>query len=1845
MLPASFRYFCYTILLTGLILLNSCADKTATKITVPSEFLEYVTGYTSGKISSGGEIAVSFAKPVPQSNQLTSGLFAFSPNIAGETKWVSEQTAVFVPSRKLENDRSYMATVQLGKLFEIKEDQKVFSFEVSTIRQDIEVEVGALETAPGSSGMQLKGTVYTADAADLSALKKAVKAEHNGKQKEIEWKSGSSKQTHFFQINEIERGEGDSELTVQWNGKPIGAKAEGRKVIPVAAKGTFELMDLTVFRDENPRVELSFSDPISARQNLTGLITIDNSDDVNTIIHQNKITVTPRRHINEPQKLRIEPSIVNTDGKKLGVHIEREIQFFQPKPEVVLLGKGTIIPQSKELLFPFKAVSLGAVDVQVTRIFESNIGQFLQDFDLGDADSWNIRQVGRPVFGAAVPLSDLGRVDAGKWNNYALDLSEIISPEPGALYQVEIGFRKIHSLYPCSENDMAAINEVQNWEYEPEEEEQYWQRYDNQRYPPNYNWRERDNACDVSYYYSGRDVSRNVMASDLGMVAKRADEKAITVFITDLLTAQPKSGVKVTAYDYQQQIISEGISDAQGKTDISTEREPFYVIATSGKQKGYLKVNDGNALSVSDFDVSGARIQQGIKGFLYGERGVWRPGDSLFVTLMLEDENNNIPENHPVTFELRNPSGQVVERKTQHGGLNNMYVFKTKTEKQARTGNWRVHAKVGGLEFTKSLKIETVKPNRLKVEVDYKKEQITAATRQLEATISSRWLHGATAAGLKADVEMALRAVPIYFSDYSGFSFNDATVSFSSTPSFIFDGKLNAQGEADFSHRFNRMSEGPGKIRVNLKTRVFEPSGSFSVGSSSTNYFPFRTLVGIKAPDFDSKSYEEWLDPEKSHRFELVSVDANGAPVSGKKLNVEVYNIRWRWWWERGTEDLSNYFERRNVEKVLSGEVVTNADGKAKMDITLPDEQRGGRYLVRVKDEQGGHSASRIVYYSWYGGREESTSPARLAITTNKDEYEVGENIELNIPSAEGSRILVSLETGSRVLSTFWVDGEKKETKVNIPAGKTMSPNVYAHVMHLQPHGQQKNDLPLRMYGIIPITVKDPTTKLAPAVDLPQELRPESTAKIRVSEENGKAMTYTLAMVDEGLLDLTNFRTPEPHTHFYAREALGVKTWDMFQYVSDAFAGNLSRIMAIGGDGEAEGVDPLEEVNRFEPMVRFEGPFELKTGAVNEHSISMPNYVGSVRTMVIASNDDAYGQAQKTTPVRKPVMVLATLPRVLGPGEKVNLPVSVFAMREDIKQVAVRVETGDLLEVNGDQSATLHFDEAGDEIITFELKTKSKIGIAKVRVEASGGGEKAYHEIEIAVRNPNTPFVDVRSEVITEGESWKETFEPQGMPGTNTATLEISRIPPIDFGKRLRFLTRFPHGGVEQVTSSVFPQLYAPQVMELPDAKKAKMQKKVDDGIQKMQKYLTYTGGLSYWPGEEDPNSWGTNYGYHFLLEAEDKGYYVPSNLLQKINAFQKQRARNWSSNQDYRYSDLIQAYRLYTLARAQTPELGAMNRLRNQEKLSVQASWRLAAAYALAGQQEAAEELVQNISAEVKSYQELAYSYGSALRDRAMILETLVLLDQEKDAAVLMRDISEELSSRQWYSTQTTAYSLVAVSKFLVKFSSSEDIQAGILLNKKQIGKIDSRALIVEIPIQPHEFEANKFEVNNNSSGTLFARLTLEGKPLLGDSISTSNGLKQQVRFTNLDGKTISPNKLEQGTDFIAEVTVTNPGLRGDYNELALTQIFPSGWEIRNTRMDDVSFSKPTSSFSYQDIRDDRVYTYFDLAPNQTKRFRIQLNAGYAGKFYYPAVTTQAMYDKSISARTTGKWIEVKAR
>ena len=1256
---------------------------------------------------------------------------------------------------------------------------------------------------------------------------------------------------------------------------------------------------------------------------------------------------------------------------------------------------------------------------------------------------------------------------------------------------------------------------------------------------------------------------------------------------------------------------------------------------------------DGEEQSVSRFDVGGKDIQKGLKGFIYGERGVWRPGDTLHISFMLEDREKRIPDKHPVALEIYNPRGQFYTKMISTQGTNGFYTFAVPTQADDPTGLWNAYVKVGGTAFHKSLRIETIKPNRLKITLALP-TILQASSKDVYAPLTSSWLTGATASRLKAKVEMSLSKVNTQFKNYGQYLFNNPATDFTTVRADVFNGVLDAEGRAGVNIQLPVATGAPGMLNATLTTRVFEPGGDASIYSQTVPFSPFTSYVGINLNQPKGK----YIETDKDHVFDIVTVNDQGQPVNRSNLEYKIYRISWSWWWENGEESFGTYINNSSITPVASGNLQTTG-GKAsfKFRINYPD---WGRYLVYVKDRESGHATGGTVYIDWpdWRGRSNKTDPSgikMLAFSLDKDSYEIGETATAIIPAAAGGRALVSLENGSTVLQQQWLEvSDQGDTKLTFKITPEMAPNVYLHISLLQPHAQTVNDLPIRMYGIAPVFVTNRQTILQPQIKMPEVLRPETDFNVTVSEKSGKPMTYTLAIVDDGLLDLTNFKTPDPWNEFYAREALGIRTWDMYDDVLGASGGRYSSLFSTGGDASLKPADA--KANRFKPVVKFIGPFYLAKGKQQTHTLKLPMYVGSVRAMVVAGQDGAYGNAEKTAFVRTPLMLLSTLPRVLSTQEEITVPVNVFAMENQVKNVTVSLEaSGAGVQITGNRQQSLTFDQPGDQLAYFTLKTGSKTGKATIHLTASGNGQQTKETIEIEVRNPN-PVVTLRnSQWIEAGQEAELSYTLAGSSSANNQVqLEVSRIPSVDISRRFDFLYNYQHHCTEQLTSKALPLLFVSQFKAVDEQEAEKIKTNVQEAIRQIYARQLPNGGFVYWPGNAVADEWITSYTGMFLTLAQEKGYAVHPNVLNKWKRFQRAAAQNWrmpqeASNWQIWQSELQQAFRLYTLALAGAPEYGAMNRMKEQPGLSIQAKWRLAAAYALTGKMKPAEELVYNAETTVIPYSSMNLIYGSSDRDEAMILETLILMKRDRDALQQAKKVSQNLAQENWFSTQSTAFALMAMGRLAEQLSGTLDFTWN--WNGKQQPAVKSAKAVFEKEIATSP-KSGTVSVKNKGKGALSVDLITRTQ-LLNDTLpAIADNIRLDVKYTDMAGSPISVEDIRQGTDFMSAVTLSNISGTSDYSNLALTHIIPSGWEIYNERMivPEVSSSStneanvPESSagkYTYKDIRDDRVLTYFDLRRGESKTFTVRLQATYAGNFILPAIQCEAMYDAAVQART----------
>jgi uncharacterized protein YfaS (alpha-2-macroglobulin family) len=1806
-------------------------------------FSEYIAGYTSGVVPANSAIEIRFTPEFAAmaKKETPSGLFTFEPSIKGKAEWKDETTLVFTPSRLLDAGKSYTGELNLSKLGEVKERLSAFPIRIQTLKKDFSITTGTIECPPSEANAYiLNGDITASDVISNDEVESYLEARLGKKKLDIKW-DHSGNLIHKFIVPGITRSDKPQDLTLSWDGSSSGVKQKGSTVISIPKAGEFSVLGVKIEPSEGQRMNIVFSDPVDASKNLDGLIYLSNALPTSSSVNSNIVTLVPVNPLNGIVTLNVESSVMSTGGLALKSEFTESIDFTGVKPGIMLVGKGEILPSSKNLIFPFMAANLRAVDLKIIKVYENNLPYFLQENDL-DGDN-SIKRFGSPVFSGRVELNSGAITGPGSWNLHTIDLADYIDVEPGILYKVQLSMRKSYSLInscPLTDEekryeeqlDQAQEAPVDSWggeDYYDSGDESIYYSYD-------FNWNDREDPCKEAYYGPDKVLSRNILASNLGLIAKMGEDNMLHVMTNDILTALPVNEVSLDVYDFQMQLIVSGNTNPEGSAALFCGRKPFLIIAKKDKDRNYLKINDGSSLSLSSFDVSGNKPENGIKGFVYGERDVWRPGDSIYLAIFIKDMKSDLPPDHPVQFEFINPSEQRIDNQVQKLNGKSLLVFTTKTSADAVTGNYRAQFKVGGATFTKRIRIETIKPNRLKINLTFPVGILGGSDHSSTGTLNVKWLNGAVAKDLKTSVEYMLKRTRTVFDKYSQYDFDDPVTKFSSETVSTFDGSIDENGKATFRFSPGDDLNAPGMLNAVFTTKVMEQGGDESITQTSYKYAPYSVFAGINFPGLKGKS--RMLFTDVSNEVKVVTVDENGKPVISE-AEMTIYKLDYRWWWESDNEDLASYISNE-IYKPVFKQKLTTSGGEGTFTFSIAKNE-WGRYLIKVTTP-GGHSTGKIVLVDWpweYGMKGNAEGATLLAISTDKEKYNPGDEIKLTFPSPENSRAIITLENATGVLDEIRVPTQKATTVVTLKATPEMAPNVYAYVSVIQPHDQKINDMPIRFYGVVPVMVEDPGSRLSPVLDVADEIRSQKPFEIKVSEANKKAMTYTVAVVDEGLLDITGFKTPDPWSYFYGREALGVRTWDLYDNVLGAFGGTLDRVFAVGGD-ETLVDKSANKAQRFVPVVKFLGPFTLDAGKTNTHKITLPQYTGAVRVMVIAGNERAFGAAEKSVLVKDPLMVLVTAPRVISPGEKAALPVTLFIQKENITDVTVKAEGNELIKFDeGTRSITAS--GIGEKDTEFTFTTGNKMGKGKIKVTAEGGGEKAVYELEIEVRSPNPPETRAEVKLLKPGEKWEAGFDPFGLEGTNSARLEVSALPSVNLGKRLDYLLEYPHGCSEQITSAAFPQLWIKDLSENNADIANKASVNIKEAIKKLLTRQMVSGGIALWPSSTEPDNWVTSYAGHFMLEAERAGYNVPSGFKQKWISYQSKVAREWHFDNNFKQTANDQAYRLFTLALAGEPEKGAMNRLRESKSIPKLSHWLLAAAFATSGHPEVASELL-DVRVTDTEPEYCWYYYGSELRDKAIILYTLTLLKNQDQSLTLVKEISDDLSRDYWYSTQSISWGLLSYMKWAGSIPGDKNTPAKI--------KMTANGEKSEQDINPKQVWSRDLKIvsgNNtltveNSSGTpLYVTLTRKGVPLLTDVSKVEKGLGMKVEYVNMDLKPVDPKILTRGTNFMMVAKVSNNTFSRIEN-IALTQMVPSGWEIQNTRLFEANYGIKESVYDYRDFRDDRVMTYFLLAPGDTKTFVLILTAAYKGEFNQPSIWAEAMYTENCYARIPGGIVKV---
>lgn len=971
----------------------------------------YISSYTKQSINIDEELHFRFSSTVTGTGEIgrvvSPGIFSIQPKIAGKAYWKDAATLVFEPTEMMEYDKNYNVQIQVQKLFpEAMDEFKTIALTYHTKPLDLSIRLDNIQygTRTNDRLLNVSGRIKSNNVIDNEKVEELLKATQKGNNNlKISW-NHYNKKNRRFTIENIERKKTESELIVSWDGKKYNSDQKGTHKLSILPIGFFNVINAVIDETDKKTIVVSFSDQLDRTQDLTGLITIpDYKGKLKIDKSGSKLRIHGDKKFPSPFSLFISENIKRTDGDKLKKGRTLELSVEPLKPTLALIGKGVIVPENDEIIFPFTASNLNTATVEIYKIFQDNVLQYLQYGSL--ERSGNMHTVGRVIHRQKINLYDYSDNETAEERRIALNIKDYIQTDPGAIYQVRVGFdQRDMSEYDCESSQ----EEAYTLDLEEGESILDYRGY--------YSWDQRENPCHIAYYSIDKYIHRNILASDLGIIAKYGTDKVNTVSVTDLKSIDPLSSVQLQFYDLQKQLLGTTSTDGNGMAQLVTERQPSFIIALHNGTYGYLNLQDRYANSLSEFEVSGKTKSRGLDGMIYGERGVWRPGDTLFLNFMLEDKLKTLPADHPIKFEVTDSRSNKKYSKTTSLHLGHIYHFPVPTNSADPTGNWRAVATVGKQIFTKTLKVETVKPNRLKIDFEIPDDRLELHKEQ-ELNLSSTWLHGAMADGLKTKVDLQLSGRPTSFKNYKDYIFDDPARKIESLPINVHEGTLNENGKTTFKIKALSSWQPAGKLNANLKTRVYEKSGNFSEDNISVPADLYKAYIGIDIPK--TRWGDNYLSNDGTSKIRFQSVNADGKPIGNRNLTLGLYKARWSWWYDRGNRNKYQYNSATHNGAIIKDVLTTNDQGAAEYAIDLDEEY--GNYMIRICDEESGHCTGGLFYTgrNW-SQQNERKGPQLLKFTTDKKEYKTGEKIKVNIPSNKDSKIFISIENGNSVLSAFW---------------------------------------------------------------------------------------------------------------------------------------------------------------------------------------------------------------------------------------------------------------------------------------------------------------------------------------------------------------------------------------------------------------------------------------------------------------------------------------------------------------------------------------------------------------------------------------------------------------------------------------------------------------------------------------------------------------------------------------------------------------------------------------------------------------------------------------------------------
>ena len=1362
-----------------------------------------------------------------------------------------------------------------------------------------------------------------------------------------------------------------------------------------------------------------------------------------------------------------------------------------------------------------------------------------------------------------------------------------------------------------------------------------------------------------------------IIVTDLGIVTKKTND-ALWVWIHSLDSLVPIPQAAVQLIDnFNNETLLTGKTDAAGfvklslPPDVSEEDTQLLLTVAKENDFSFLELHQSQ-ISTQGFNVGGAPyLVKGHEGFLYTDRGVYRPGETVNLVGIVRGKNLKIPASLPIRIDILRPYGSGHQEFRKQTNKDGAYELQVPIPANALTGVYTARMWVAEKEVCHvSFQVEEFVPNRMKVSVETDRATYMLGD-EVNIEVEAVNLFGALAAGRAVTASYSLKASPYVPPDkWRSFNFSDPTRTFNEKWVELGETRTNIDGKATYQFTLPDDVKPPALLNSVIQTTVQELGGRAVTASQQISIHPYSHYVGIKRPQLATVKRDEKVI------FNYIVIDTLGNAAAGRTLKISVSTIS-------GSQVTE-----------LESHTLTSVEEMAKFSYTPSGY---GAHRVEIEDIAGGAKASTQFYVSEWGGVPWSMeNPDRLEMTLDKSTYHPGETAALHINAPFPGKLLLTIEQ-DKVLGyqTFML--QEQTTTLPIPVMNAYAPNVYLSAVLIRSTKSLEKHMPARVFGIVPLKLDAEPHRLRIEIDAPEQIRSNREIDItfRVHGEHpGKPYQVSIAAVDEGILKLTDFQTPTPHDHFHQQRALETRIYELYTAITrgnyfyfsimpiESLAdlvnyvklGKTVKYLRLGAARDSAGRFGYINANsvvRVTPVSFWSGLMTTDANGQGNVSFKVPQFNGTLRVMAVAFSGADYGSATGQIKVREPLVLTPTFPRFLSGGDRIRVPVTLFNGTGTTGDFTVELQAAGPVKLLVEDGLGKHpilaptkslqkqlkiaVDEEGHTF--FDVSAHDTIGVAAFNLYASGNGETTKFIVRLPLRSAAPPVTKTGSGIVREGEAADFIFPANLRAETSEFALTISPLPAVKFAGGLHYLIQYPHGCLEQTTSRVFPLLYLSDLARIVEptlAKDGKVDEYIEAGITKLENMLTWKHHFSYWPGGSFINNWSSIYASHFLVEARKAGYKVSDLVYNKMLEGLRHQAKqggsiNTPDEETDRYRLAQAAYACYVLAASGQPEKAVMHYLKNNRlnALTDYSQFQLAGAFALSGDLDTGLSMLPvSIDFEKTMQRETGQNFDSPIRAQAIILDVLAEVTENHPVIPkLVESLIEAASGRnRWVTTQENAFAFLALGKILKK-QSHQEYTGIITCDGRHLADFDSTG----IQYTSTDWDGARIKLTVKGKGTCYYYWTAFG--VGRDSYIEEYGRELQVnrRYFNADGTKVN-TVFKQGELVVAEITVK--ALTSDLANVAVVDMLPAGFEIENSRLASRAslpwLEQQAFNPDYIDIRDDRLIFFGAFPHQQERKFYYAIRAVTQGIFTVSPVSAEAMYDPTKAAVASSGTIQV---